>query len=141
MNSPSDLNAKAIDALYMGDVIFNSSSQAQSGIIEKIKGYNTELLNQNSVLEHDMKQKHAQQESANRDFADESSSHPATDRTIHVIEDYTVAVLTVAYLFMVLMGILSYTMSAEIKITAFFKALFGAALITVFMMMFMYYVA
>ena len=80
-------------------------------------------------------------ERSNRDFSDVRDTLPETQtkKTLHFIEDYTLAILTIAYLFMIIAVIYVYTANAEIKLVAFGKASVGSLILTVFLFVLLYY--
>jgi cell division protein FtsL len=82
-------------------------------------------------------------ERSNRDFSDvkDTVPEPQPKRVLRFIEDYTLAILTMAYLFMIISVIYIYTAISENKLVAFGKAFVGSAFLTMFLYMLLYFLA
>jgi hypothetical protein len=133
------LQAAVGDSLIMGDSIFGKFGVAD--ITHQVKARNEELKTKKENLRQDIDKKEAIIERSNRDFTDVKDSLPEKQpkRVLHFIEDYTVAFVIIAYLFMVLAGIYLYTINSTLKIIGFIKALIGSIFLSCFFfMVFMY---
>jgi len=58
---------------------------------------------------------------------------------LHFIEDYTLALLFMGYVFMVCISIYLYVLVSTEKVTAFFQAIGVTLMFSMFMFMFLYY--
>ncbi len=135
----SALQASIADSLMMGDAMFGSYGYAD--ITKQVTARNDELKSKRDTLLADIKKKEAIVERSNRDFTDIKDSLPERqpNKILHVLEDYTLAVLAVAYLFAILAGLYTYVFFAEAKGFAILKGLLGGSILTAFLFMVLFY--
>ena len=116
------LRAMVGDSLVLGDTIYGKTGSAQ--IVNEVKARNDTLKAQKGKLLTQVDKDEAIIERSNRDFSDVKDTLPETQTTkvLHFIEDYTLAFLSMAYLFMLVSIIYIYTIQSEAMLTGFFKA-------------------
>ena len=133
------LQALVADSLVMGDTIFGKAGVGE--IAKQVQARHKDLVVKKENLKKEIDKKEAIVERSNRDFEDVKNRvpDPQPKRVLNVLEDYTMAFLVISYLFMILAGIYIFTSIADLKIIAFFKALGGSILLTIFLFMVMYY--
>ena len=93
-----------------------------------------ELQNKITSLKKDIQQKYQIIQTNNRDFVDYAETDSRTDKSrLLSIEDYTVFLFLISYLFMVGVFIYTYTYSVapELMVNAFGKSLIGTILVTI----------
>jgi hypothetical protein len=102
---------------------------------------NKELNQKKKALEADVKKKEAIINRSNRDFSDVKDSLPERlpKRTMQTVEDKTVAVVIVAYVFMIMAYIWWYASQAPVFLPGIMQGLAIAAVITLIMVMLAYY--
>lgn len=90
------------DLILTGDRIFGSSST--DTMIQDITNRNEELKNKKETLEKEIKNNDEISEVENQDFIDELNEHPEPQKTyrLNVVEDYTVSVFSIAFIFMIM---------------------------------------
>jgi prefoldin subunit 5 len=106
------LNATYNDLILAGDNLYGSSSSSEQ--IQQIKLRNEELRELKEKLEKQIQAAESRSEQMNRDFIDMQTEQPQPlpNKTLHVLEDYTVAVLSITWLFMVIGLVYLYTYTA-----------------------------
>ena len=93
-------------------------------------------------LREEIKQQEALINRSNRDFTDVRDELPETmpKKSLHFIEDYTLVIMCIAYLFMIVVGLHTYVIqSAENWLTALGMGLFYSFLLTLISGMLLYY--
>ena len=139
------LRALIGDSFYIGDAIYGS--YGISDITKQVKARNTDLKRKKEILKEDIYKKEAIVERSDRDFSDVKNTLPETQpkKALHFLEDYTMAFLVMAYLFMMIA--LNYLYATETKntenqtfnFTALLQGLFGSVIITIFLSIILYY--
>ena len=129
------LQTSITDALLMGDQIVGQ--QGNRDLVQQTKERNRELKENKEKIEKDIRKKEAIINRANRDFSD--TKVPPTS-ALHVIEDYTMAMVAMSYLFLVLVFIWWYTLQAETILSGLLRSLLFSALGSVIVAMVLYYV-
>jgi len=126
------LRAMVGDSLVLGDTIYGKTGSAQ--IVNEVKARNDTLKAQKGKLLTQVDKDEAIIERSNRDFSDVKDTLPETQTTkvLHFIEDYTLAFLSMAYLFMLVSIIYIYTIQSEAMLAGFFKASIGGVIFTIF---------
>lgn len=129
------------DSLMMGDSMFGQFGYQD--IAKQVKDRNHELKTKKEHLMKEVDKNEAIIERSNRDFSDvkDTVPEPQPKRVLRFIEDYTLAILTMAYLFMIISVIYIYTAISENKLVAFGKAFVGSAFLTMFLYMLLYFLA
>lgn len=133
------LTGSVQDSLVMGDSMFGQ--YGYQDIANQVKDRNTELKTKKEKMVKDVEINESIIDRSNRDFSDVKDSLPESlpTKTLNFIEDYTLAFLTLAYLFMIIAGIYVYTIISENKLVAFGKAFVASLFLTMFLFMLLYY--
>lgn len=128
------------DSLTMGDTMFGQFGYNNIG--EQVKSRNIELKKKKEQLLLDVEKGEAIIERSNRDFADvhDTIQEPQPKKALHFIEDYTLVILVISYIFMIITIIYIYTDISEIKLVAFGKSIVGSILLSMFLFMFLFYI-
>jgi len=129
------------DSLMMGDSMFGQFGYQD--IAKQVKDRNHDLKTKKEQLMKDVDKNEAIIERSNRDFSDvkDTIPEPQPKKVLRFIEDYTLAILTMAYLFMIISVIYIYTAISENKLVAFGKAFVGSLFLTMFLYMLLYFLA
>jgi hypothetical protein len=119
------------DQQLSGDQFFGTS--ASPAVREEVQARNTTLTDQKEALQHKLKKSRARAEQLNRDFEDEKAAlpEPLTTRIIHVLDDYTLVVLMISYIFMMLATIFVYTSINGYSLSSILKAVGFAFFISI----------
>jgi len=135
------LQANVGDSLMMGDSIFGKAGHAE--IIREVKERNHDLKSKKETVMKDVDHKESIINRSNRDFTDVKDSLPETQpkKVLHFMEDYTLAILLMAYLFMVISCIYMYTATATIPMTALFNGIMISIPVTILAAMLLYTLA
>ena len=144
MNIDADikgLQASIHDALLMGDQIVGQNSNKD--VVRQAQLRNKELKETKEAIEVDLRKKEAIINRTNRDFSDVKDSLPETqtNQVLHVVEDYTVAILVVSYLFAILGFIVSHVIKAPEFWSGLGQALVISTIITMLFTMILYYLS
>jgi len=137
----SSLSSTTMDTLIMGDTMFGQSGH--NDIANQINGRNEELKNKKNKLLKEIEKSEAIIERSNRDFSDvkDTIKEPEPKRFLRFIEDYTLAILCMSYLFMIIAVIYIYTITAEFKLIGFGKSFILSILLTMFLFMILFYLS
>jgi hypothetical protein len=129
------------DLLTSGDSIFGQAGHIE--VVNQVKQRNDDLKSKKDSLLKDVDKNEAIIERSNRDFSDVKDSLPEKQPTrfLHFIEDYTLAILLMAYLFMIIAVIYVYTITSEFKLVGFGKAFIGSIFLTMFLFMLLFYLS
>lgn len=124
------LRASIGNSLHMGDSMFGEFGYAD--VSKQVNDRNAELKRKKEVLKKSIDKNEAIISRSGRDFTDVKDSLPETlpNTTLHVLEDYTVAVVLVAYLFMILSFIVYYTSQAAVFVTGLIQSVLGSVFVT-----------
>ncbi len=133
------LSGSVMDSLSMGDTMFGQFGY--NDIAKQVKGRNEELKNKKDGLMNEVEKGESIIEKTNRDFEDEYKTvpEPQPKKVLRFIEDYTVAILVISYLFMVIAAIYIFTSMSTDKFATFGKLLVGSILFSMFMFMVLFY--
>lgn len=137
-NEISDLNAQITDALLTGDVIFNSGS-GSAQISTEMKQLGDQLTMQAATLEATADKKGQIRDTHNRDFVDHVE--PANEGSIVSVEDYSVFMVVMSYIFMMCIAVYVYTYQSENPMRGFVKAMGFAIVISIITGMLFYNLA
>ena len=137
----TSIRANVTDSLSMGDSMFGQFGHVD--ITHQVKERNRELKLKKENLVKNIKEKEARIRRADRDFSDvkDTIEEPQKQTALHFIEDYTLAILSISYLFMMLLGIYMYISNAAVKSDAIKTSLIGSVFITMFSMLLLNYLA
>ena len=110
-------------------------------IAKQVKERHIELKTKKEKLLKEVDKNESIIERSNRDFSDvkDTIKEPQPTRVLRFIEDYTLAIVIISYIFMIISIIYVYTASSELKLVAFGKIFIGSCLLTMFLCMLMYY--
>jgi hypothetical protein len=138
-NDLTSLRGNIVNSLMMGDSIFGEAGHVD--IRNEVKRRNTELKEERDKLRDDIDKKEIIIQKNNRDFSDVKDTLPEVqpNKKLHVIEDYTVAFLTISYLFMGISFIYFYTATSSEKLNAFFRALLIFSIVSLILLIILYY--
>ena len=137
----TSLRANVTDSLSMGDSMFGQFGHVD--VTHQVKERNNELKSKKEHLIKSIKEKEGRIRRANRDFSDvkDTIEEPQKQTALHFIEDYTLVLLSISYLFMMILGVYLYVSTALIKLDAIKTALVGSTFFTMFSMVLLYYLA
>lgn len=136
------LRANVGDSLAVGDSMFGSFGH--SDISKQIRERNDDLKKKKDALVNDINRNESIIQRSNRDFSDVKRTLPEKQpkKILHFIEDYTMAVLSMSYLFMLCIGIyyLSYQ-TGDFNTGNFTQALMNGAILSVIVGVVVYYIS
>ena len=143
MNIDADiqnLKSSIQDTMLMGDQIVGQNSNTQ--VVRQAQLRNKELKETKEALEVDIRKKEGVINRTNRDFSDvkDSLPQPQSSQILHVVEDYTVAILMVSYLFAILGFIAWYTMQAAEFWSGLGQALLASIIVSMLSTLILYYI-
>jgi hypothetical protein len=135
------LSGTTVDTLSMGDAMFGQFGHNE--ITKQVKDRNNELKGKKDNLVNEVEKGEAIIDRSNRDFSDvkDTLPKPLPQKTLRFVEDYTLAILSISYLFMIIAIIYIYTSMSDKKILGFFQAIISSVLLTVFLFMVLFYLA
>ena len=137
----NSLRANITDSLSLGDTMFGQYGSAD--VTEQIKKRNEDLTLQVERLTKELDKNQAIVDRSNRDFVDVKRTLPEKQpkKLLHFIEDYTMALLAIAYLFMIIIGIYSYSMlNGVFDMSKCFQAIGHSGLISIIVGIVLYYI-
>jgi hypothetical protein len=136
----ASLRAIVIDSLAVGDSMFGN--YGHSDVSKQVQDRNADLKAKKDELMNDINKKEAIIERSNRDFTDVKKNLPEVQpkTVLHFIEDYTLAILSVSYLFMICVIVYGYTITGLPYSTRFVQAFITSIFFTMFMFMLLYYI-
>ena len=134
------LRANVQDTLALGDTMFGQFGHNE--VSKQVKYRNDDLQMQVSSLEKEIDKGQAIIDRNNRDFIDVKRTLPEKQpkKILHFIEDYTMALLAISYLFMCIVGIYFYSMmSGAFDMSKCIQAIGYSGLISIIIGMLLYY--
>jgi hypothetical protein len=134
------LRATTNDALIMGDTMFGQSGY--NDIAKQVRERNNDLKTKKENLSKDIEKGEAIIARSNQDFTDvhDTVIEPQPKKTLRFIEDYTLAILAISYIFMIIAVIYIYTIKSEFKLLAFGKVFAGSIFLSMFLFIFLFYI-
>ena len=101
-----------------------------------------QLEKRKKELIKDVEMKEAIINRSNRDFSDVKDTLPEhlPKKTLNVIEDYTMAILAMSYLFMVIAAVYLYTITSTEPMSAMLRGIGYATVVSLFAWMGLYYI-
>ena len=135
------LRANVRDSLSLGDTIFGQFGHNE--VSAQLQQRNSDLKMQVEHLTKELDKNQAIVDRSNRDFIDVKRTLPEKQpqKILHFIEDYTMALLAISYLFMALIGIYSYSiMDGTFNISKCVQAVGYSGLISIIVGMILYYI-
>lgn len=133
------LRANVVDSLAVGESMFGN--YGHSDVSKQVKERNADLKKKRDDLTADISKKDAIIQRSNRDFTDVKKNLPEVQpkTVLHFIEDYTLAILSISYLFMMCILIYGYTITGLPYFTRFVQAFITSLFFTMLMFMLLYY--
>lgn len=136
------LKATIGDSLLMGDTIYGE--YGIDDITKQVKSRNGELNTKRDTLKKEITKNQAIVERSDRDFSD-LNDIPSDKKRLNVIEDYTLAFLCMAYIFMILALLYLYvarpymTPPPSFSIMKLIEGIVGSTFITLIAFVLLYY--
>jgi len=128
------------NTLTVGDNIFGQMGHAD--LTQDVNDRNKDLQSKKDTLLHDIDKKEAIINRSNRDFSDVNDTLPETQtkKKLNFIEDYTMAILSMAYVFMLVTAVYFYISTTTETIgKALLYSILGSTFVTLFAFMLLYY--
>lgn len=118
------------DMIMSGDAIFGTAPNTTA--LQQVQSRNQELKKHTENLGKSIKEKEAIVERTDRDFIDTKETMPGTlkTKTVHVLDDYTLIVLCVAYVFFILTMVIWYSQQNNYSAKAIGTSLVSAIILT-----------
>ena len=135
------LRGNVIDSLSLGDTIFGQ--YGHNDVSTQLKKRNDDLRLQVQSLTKELDKNQAIVERSNRDFVDVKRTLPEKQpkKLLHFIEDYTMALLAISYLFMIIIGIYYYSViDGVFDMSKCFQAIGHSGLISIIVGVVLYYI-
>ena len=131
------LRSQITNALTLGDNIVHQSGGTK--ISSYVQGQLDELESKKKEIYDDILEKERMVHASNRDFAD---SNPVNEQksVLRVIEDHTVAILLLSYLFMLVMAMYWYVIQSSVIIKGIVEAIIGGFFFSIFSFIVLYYI-
>jgi len=131
------LRSQITNALILGDSIVNQSGGTK--ISSYVQKQIDDLTSKKEEIYDDILEKERLVHASNRDFSDATPvNEPKT--VLRMIEDYTVAILFLSYLFMLLMAMYWYVLQSSSVMKGIAEAIIGGFFFSIFSFMVLYYV-
>ena len=134
------LKATITDLIAVGSSMYNPTTGSMTA---DALSRNNELTAKRESLDEEIKKQESIVNRVNRDFTDVRNQLPETipDKRLHFIEDYTLAILGISYLFMILIALHTYVLKSEEAWTmSLLRGLMYSVLISLIMGMIVYYI-
>jgi len=131
------LRSQITNALTLGDNVVHQSGGKK--ISSYVTGQITDLESRKKEIYNDIIEKERLVHASNRDFSD---SNPVEEQktALRVIEDHTVAILFLSYLFMLIMAMYWYVLRSPSMMKGIVEAIIGGFFFSIFSFMVLYYV-
>jgi len=115
------------DLLLTGDSFFGTSASAST--VQDVKNRNQELKQTAAETQAAIDKYTMIVERSERDFIDEREAAPETihDKLVHVLDDYTILVLAISYVFFILVALLWYMSSNDYSINSIIIGIVGTS--------------
>ena len=128
------------NALIMGDNMFGQAGY--KAITNQVKDRNTDLKRKKETLSKEIEKGESIIQRSDRDFNDVYNTvpNPPPKKYLHFIEDYTLAILVISYIFMLITIIYIYVSTSELIWIALGKAIIGTVLLSMFLFMLLFYI-
>ena len=131
------LRSQITNTLILGDSIVNQSGGTK--ISSYVQKQIDDLTSKKEEIYDDILEKERLVHASNRDFSDATPvNEPKT--VLRMIEDYTVAILFLSYLFMLLMAMYWYVLQSSSVMKGIAEAIIGGFFFSIFSFMVLYYV-
>lgn len=131
-----DLQAMIDNSLANGDLLFGSTPHNE--MIRQLQERNKELQTKRDALSNAIREKERIVERSNQDFKDVKKTvpDPQPKKVLRFVEDYTMAMFVISYLFMIVSLNYFYVYQAEYKLLAAGQSLLASVLLTAFLYLF-----
>lgn len=131
-----DLQSMIDNSLANGDLLFGSTPHNE--MIRQLQERNKELQTKRDALSNDIREKERIVERSNQDFKDVKKTvpDPQPKKVLRFVEDYTMAMFVISYVFMIVAIDYFYVYQAEYKLLAAGQSLFASVLLTAFLYLF-----
>lgn len=132
-NIPGEIEGQTIqfmNLLATGDSFFGTSAATSS--VQDVKNRNQELKKTLSDAQDDISKYTMIVERSERDFVDEKDTAPDTiqNSIVHVLDDYTILVLAISYVFFILLVLFYYMSSNDYSINSMIVGVVGVSALT-----------
>jgi len=131
--------ATITDLITIGNSMYDPTTGSMTA---EVASRNKELQEKKTQLQEQIKQQEAIINRSNRDFTDVRDQLPETlpKKTLNFIEDYTLIIVCISYLFMVVVALQTYVMySPENFLTAIGKGVSYSLILTLIFGALLYY--
>jgi len=131
----SDLKANIMDSMSKGDLLFGT--QPHNQLMQQVTERNKELKSKKEQISKDILEKEAIIERSNRDFTDvkDTIPDPQPKKILRFVEEYTLAVLLLSYVFLVISGIYLYTIISDNILLGLLQSIGGSILLSCILFM------
>lgn len=131
MDDFKQMTASYNDLIITGDKLFGEGAAELP--LNAVKDRNTELIELKEKLSIEVKKSEATAERMDRDFIDEATNTPAPipSRTLHVIEDYTMAVFAIAYIFLAMSATYLYVQKSDFSLKSIIIGIITSSVVMV----------
>lgn len=136
------LRSSIVQSLTVGDTMFGQMGHAD--LSRDVSERNKELQSKKEHLMKEIDKKESIINRSNRDFTDVKETLPETPpkKILTFIEDYTLAILSVAYVFMLVTAVYFYVVTTSDTIgVAIAQSLIGSVFVTLIAFMLLYYLS
>lgn len=133
------LRASVHDVLMTGDAMFGQAGHID--VAKQVKDRNADLQKQKEDLRKEIQKKEAIVQKTNRDFSDVRDTLPERQNPskLHFIEDYTLAILSMAYLFLIIACNYWYVFDAPVVWWGLLQGIGTSIVVTMIGLMLLYY--
>jgi len=130
-----DLKANITNSLTNVDQYF--ATRSHDKVIDEVKQRNKELKAKHESLSHDILEKEAIINRSDQDFKDVKATipEPQPKKILRFVEDYTLAVFIISYLFLMISGICFYTLQSDSTLRGLIESSLGSVILTVVIFM------
>ena len=124
------LQATITDLITIGNSMYDPTTGSMTA---EVTSRNKELMEKKTQLATEIKKQEAIINRTNRDFTDVRDQLPETmpNKSLYLIEDYTLVIMSIAYLFMTVVALHTYVLySPDNWVSALGKGLFYSFILT-----------
>lgn len=127
------------DLISIGNSMYDPNTGSMTATVSS---QNNQLMDKKTQLAMEIQEQEAVIRRVDRDFADVRDQLPETlpNKSLHVLEDYTLAIVSISYLFMLIIALHTYVLhSSDNFLSALGKGLGYSILLTLISGMILYY--
>jgi hypothetical protein len=137
----ADLQSSIGDSLLNGDLLFGDLPHSQ--LIKQVMERNKELKDKKEKLSNNIKEKEALIDRSNREFVEEKKMvpEPQEKKLLRFVEDYSLGVLLLSYMFLVFAFMYWYIIQSPFKVYGFLQSFLISAMMSAFLFMVLVYVS